>query len=402
MRISNLANNSQTFGMKMSLSIPHKRLLSLLQKMISIPSINPDLSAAGTGEGELADFLAHFMDEQGFEVHVQEIREGRKNAVGIWKGSGGGKSLMLNGHIDTVGIDGMQIDPFDPVLKEGKLYGRGAMDMKSGVAAQIMAAIALKEAGFQPKGDIILACVADEEYESIGTQKLLERFRAEAGIVTEPTDLEMVLAHKGFVWSEVQVQGFAAHGSRPEVGIDAILDMGKVISGLRNLEEGILPKRLHPLLGRASLHGSQIKGGTEMSIYPASCQLNVERRTLPGETLESVQKELDQLLEAIKEKDPAFSGQAKAYLERPPLEVSEKEEIVQLFRHRYQSILGQNPEPRGIGFWTDAAFLAQAGIPTLIFGPKGKGLHGAVEYVEWDSVVQTTEVLAALIEAYTG
>ncbi|MEM7370258.1 MAG: ArgE/DapE family deacylase [Bacteroidota bacterium] len=387
--------------MKISNFIPQNRLLKLLQRMISIPSINPDLSADGTGESELADFLGNYLESHGFEVEIQDLQEGRKNTVAMWKGSGGGQSLMLNGHIDTVGIQGMTIDPFDPVFKEGKIYGRGSMDMKSGVAAQIMAAIALKEAGFQPTGDLILACVADEEYESIGTQALLQSYRADAGIVTEPTDLEMVLAHKGFVWSEILVEGVAAHGSRPEVGIDAILQAGKILNGLSELEETILPAIQHPLLGRGSVHASLIEGGSEMSIYPDSCKISIERRTLPGESLESIQQELDQIITQIKKGSPQFTANARAYLERHPLEVSPEEAIVKAFLPAYKRTLGKSASPTGIGFWTDAALMAHAGTPTLIFGPRGKGLHGAVEYVEWESVVQTTEILAQVIQTYT-
>ena len=386
--------------MNSSIPIPQHRLLFLLQEMISIPSINPDLSASGTGESKIAAFLGEFMADNGLEVHYQEPQPGRKNVIGIWRGSGQGSSFMLNGHIDTVGVDGMSIDPFDPVLKEGKLYGRGSMDMKSGVAAQIMAVLALKESGFEPKGDIIIACVADEEYESIGTSALLEEFGADAAIVTEPTDLDMMLAHKGFVWSKIVVEGFAAHGSRPEVGVDAILHAGKVLAGLSELEEKILPQKNHSLLGRGSLHASLIQGGTEMSIYPDRCELQVERRTLPGESMADVQEELDQLLAQIKQQTPNFQATAEAYLERHPLEISPQAPLVQQFQGAYENVLGKRPEPRGIGFWTDAALLSQAGIPTLIFGPAGKGLHGAVEYVEWESVIETTAVLAEILYSF--
>ena len=370
-----------------------EELLHLLQEMIRIDSVNPDLSPESRGESKLADYLGAYMASFGLEVHYQEFAKGRKQAIGILRGTGGGKSLMFNGHIDTVGIIDMDIDPFGGEFKEGKVYGRGSMDMKSGVAAMIQATKAIAESGQQLKGDIIVACVGDEEYLSKGTEKLLEAFRADAAIVTEPTDMEVMLAHKGFVWTNFSIHGKAAHGSRPEVGKDAILEASYLLAELLKWENEELPKRSHPLLGRPSLHASIIKGGTEISVYPHLCQLSVEWRTLPGEDMDFVEEQVKEILSRAKAQFPQLEIEYEMEFERKPLEVSQDAEVVKLLDQSFQQSLKKAPEYSGIAFWTDAALLAESGIPSVIFGPAGKGLHGAVEYVDFQSVEDCVEIL---------
>ena len=371
-------------------------LLGLLSRMIEIESINPSLSQNGNGENRLARFLGEYMESFGLNVHYQEIAAGRTNVIGTLKGIGGGKSLMFNGHLDTVGVEGMQISPFEPAFEDGKLYGRGSMDMKSGVAAQIIATRQLKESGKQLAGDVIVACVADEEYLSIGTEALIKEFSADAAVVTEPTNLEIMIAHKGFVWIKVQVEGKAAHGSRPEEGIDAIMKAGHVLHALDQWNSTKLSQQQHPLLGRASLHASIISGGTEISIYPAQCTIELERRTLPGENLSSVSQEIETVLTSLKEKDKQLQTSFECYFERKPLETPPEAPIVKILGKHYADILNKPVKHKGIAFWTDAALLAEAGIPTVVFGPTGEGLHSAVEYVEFESVVQTAEILNRL------
>lgn len=378
------------------IKIPTGELEALLKEMIAIESINPSLDPKGSGEGKIAEMLGTFMEAAGFSVAFQEFETGRKNVIGILKGKGGGKTLMLNGHLDTVGITGMKIDPFDPSQAGTKMFGRGSMDMKSGVAAMIIAAKSIKDAGIELGGDVILACVGDEEYASKGTEVLIKAYTADAAIVTEPTDMKVTVAHKGFVWSKIKVHGKAAHGSRPEEGIDAILKASSVLQELLHWETVELPKRTHPLLGRPSLHGSIIKGGTEISVYPHLCEIEVEWRTLPGENLAFVDQQLTTLLDRARAKDPDLCVEHEVSFERPPLEISPASDIV---RALDQAISG-SVEHAGIAFWTDAALLAGAGIPSVIFGPKGKGLHAAVEYVEFDSVIETAEILALTILNY--
>lgn len=368
-------------------------LLHLLQEMIRIESVNPNLSQEGSGESQLATYLGAYMASFGLEVQYQTFADGRKNAIGILRGSGGAKSLLFNGHIDTVGITDMDIDPFGGEFKDGKVYGRGSMDMKSGVAAMIQATKIIAESGEQLKGDLIVACVGDEEFLSKGTEKLLEDFRADAAIVTEPTDMQVMLAHKGFVWTNLRVHGKAAHGSRPEVGKDAILEASYLLQELLKWENEELPKRSHPLLGRPSLHASIIKGGTEISVYPHLCELSVEWRTLPGEDRAFVEEQLKEVIARAIVAYPDLKVDYEMDVERHPLEVSKEAEIVKLLDQCFEQSLGKAAQHGGIGFWTDAALLSQAGIPSVIFGPSGKGLHGAVEYVDFQSVVDCTEIL---------
>jgi len=369
------------------------QLLHLLQEMTRINSVNPDLSPEGPGESTLAEYLGAYMTSFGLEVHYQEFAKGRKQVIGVLKGSGGGKNLMFNGHIDTVGITDMDIEPFGGELKEGKVYGRGSMDMKSGVAAMIQATREIAESGKQLKGDIIVACVGDEEYLSKGTEKLLEAFQADAAIVTEPTDMEVMLAHKGFVWTNFKVHGKAAHGSRPEVGKDAILEASFLLAELLKWENEELPKRNHPLLGQPSLHASIIQGGTEISVYPHLCELSVEWRTLPGENAAFVEEQVQEIISRAKAKFPQLEIEYEIEFERKPLEVSKEAQIVKMLDQSFQNSLQKAPEYSGIAFWTDAALLAEAGIPSVIFGPAGKGLHGAVEWVDFQSVLDCAEIL---------
>ena len=374
----------------------YSELLHLLSRMIEIESINPSLSSQGSGESKLARFLGTYMESFGLEVYYQEIALNRTNVIGILKGSGGGKSLMFNGHLDTVGVTGMQIPPFEAIFEAGNLYGRGSMDMKSGVAAQILAARMLKESGVTLSGDVIVTCVADEEYLSIGTEALVKEFTADAAVVTEPTNMEVMIAHKGFVWINLEINGKAAHGSRPEEGIDAIMKAGHVLHALDQWDRNSLSQRKHHLLGRASLHASLIEGGTEISIYPALCKIKLERRTLPGENLVSVSQEIDALLTTLRVRDEQLLTKYECYFERKPLETSPDEPIVEMLGKHYSRILGKTVNHKGIAFWTDAALLAEAGIPVVVFGPAGKGLHSAVEFVDFESVVQCTQILADL------
>lgn len=368
----------------------------LLSELISIESINPNLSKKGSGEYRIASFLQAYMEKMGLEVHFQKISDHQANVIGVWKGSGKGKSLMLNGHLDTVGVEGMEINPFDPVLDKGKMFGRGAIDMKSGVCAQIMAVKLLMDSGIRLDGDVIIACVADEEHMSKGTFKLLENFIADAAIVTEPTDTNIVVGHKGFIWQRIRVIGKAAHGSKPDQGIDAIMKAGNILCAIHDFEEQELKNRVHPLLGRASIHASAIEGGTEMSIYPDKCLIELERRTLPGEYIEHVHAETQGILNELKKNDPQLQAELSSYVERLPLEVRHDDPIVLSLEKSRKRKLGEAPL-EGVTFWTDAALLSEKGIPTVIFGPSGGGLHAAIEYVEMDSVYQTAEILAHTI-----
>ena len=377
--------------------INRKALINLMQALVQINSVNPLLSAEGVGETEICRYIGEYLKKLGLDVHYQKIQKNRINVIGILKGTGGGPTLMLNGHTDTVSVENMTVEPFDARIQDGKLYGRGALDMKAGVAAQISAIQALIESGIKLKGDVILALVADEEYASIGTEALVKTYAADAAIICEPTDLEIVIAHKGFAWIKIEIFGRAAHGSLPHRGIDAIVKAGKLLTAIEHHAETKLARKSHPLLGSPSIHASLIKGGTELSTYPDYCVLELERRNLPGENKHMVTEEIQSLLQGLRSRDGQFKADFEVFFFRPAFEISPDQSIVQTVSRAIKSTCGRTAKFEGMWAWLDSAILAQAGIPTVIFGPSGDGAHAAVEHVVVDSAVTTTRLLIEII-----
>lgn len=350
----------------------------LICELVAIESVNPDLVAAGSGETAIAEFVASWLRGAGCEVTLVEPAPGRPSVVGVVRGTGGGRSLMLNAHMDTVGAGGME-SPFSPSVREGRVYGRGAYDMKASLAAIMLTA--RKVGSMKLAGDLIVTAVSDEEVASMGTSAVLERFRADAAIVTEPTEMRLCLAHKGFVWLEIETAGVAAHGSRADLGVDAIARMGRVLTGVQELDARLRSGRRHPLLGTGSIHCSLVEGGTEMSTYPARCVARLERRTVPGETGESCVRELAEL------------ASAKITLERNSSEVAPD--------HPVAVAVGRaagGPATIGVAYWMDMALLNGAGIPTVAFGPTGEGAHADVEWVDVASAARCVEVYTAVAE----
>ena len=366
-------------------STPGREVATLLRQLVEIDSVNPMLVPGGAGEAEIAGFVAHWLGRAGVEVSVQEAAPGRPNVVGVARGSGGGRSLLLNAHTDTVGVAGMS-SPYEPSEEGGRLYGRGALDMKAGLAAAMVTVASLRGLA----GDVVLAAVIDEEAGGAGTRALLDSgFRADAAIVPEPTGLDVAVAHKGFVGFEIETLGRAAHGSRPERGIDAIARMGPVLTELAILAEGLRLGPAHPLLGTSSVHASLIEGGQEFSSYPERCVVTGEWRTLPGESAADVERELRGLIaRSGVEAEPTllFTGD--------PLETPAHAEIVQIVHgHVGTAIVG-------VPYWADSAPLAAAGIPTVLVGPRGGGEHETVEWVELASVERLCDVLAATARVF--
>lgn len=356
---------------------------TLLGELVSIDSVNPALVPGGAGEREIAGFVAGWAEDAGLAVEIVAPDPERPSVVATAAGEAGGRSLLLNAHLDTVGVAGMAA-PHDPRVEDGRLHGRGSYDMKGGLAACMLAASAAAEEGLA--GDVILTAVSDEEHSSIGVQAVLERIRADACVVTEPTELRVCVAHKGFAWWRVTARGRAAHGSRPDLGSDAIARIGPALSALAELDRR-LEQRLHPLVGRASVHASLISGGQELSSYPERCVLDVERRTLPGETRADLERELRGLL------DGELDGEIT--LMREPFEVDADEAIVDVVRRQAAAVLDREPEVVGAPYWMDAAFTSAAGIPTVVFGPRGAGAHATDEWVDLASVQACAETLLA-------
>lgn len=357
----------------------------LLASLVAIDSINPDLVQGAAGEVELANFVAVWCRRAGLEVEVEEVSSRRLNVIATARGSGGGRSLLLNAHMDTVGVEGMD-EPFSGRIAEGRLYGRGAYDMKGGLAAIMLAASRAKEACLE--GDVIVTAVCDEEVASIGTAAIAAARRADAAIVSEPTEERVCIAHKGFVSWEIETTGRAAHGSRPDLGVDAIARMGGVLVALEKLEQRLTAGHGHPLLGTGSVHASLIAGGQEYSSYPARCLLVGERRTIPGETPDMVAREVRELLGEIE-------GSSRVRLSRPPFETRAEEPIVQ-----HVGRLAGTTDVVGVGFWADSALLSAAGIPTVLFGPSGEGAHAAVEWVDLASVERCAALYLSVAESF--
>ena len=367
--------------------------ISLLSDLVAIDSVNPSLVRGAAGEGQIADAIEAHLRALGLDVRRQEAAPGRPNVIGVLEGRERGRTLMLCGHIDTVGVAGME-SPFAPVIRQNRLYGRGAQDMKGGVAAMIDAARAARDHGFR-KGRLVIAAVVDEEYESIGADALVREWKADAAIVTEPTDLQIGVAHKGFAWASIATRGRAAHGSRPTEGRDAILRMGRVLGRLEQLDRELQSRAPHPLLGTGSLHASIIEGGRELSSYPDRCLLQLERRTVPGETEATFEREMKELVEALVREDRELDASMNVMFSRPPYELPADHELPRGLKAAARAA-GAATSTIGMSFWTDAAILGDAGIPSVLFGPGGAGLHSIEEYVKVDDVMICRDALASL------
>ena len=353
----------------------------LAQALVRAESINPGVDPAGSGEREAVRVAAEWCELAGLEVSVVEAAPGRPNLIVAARGSGGGRTLLLNGHLDTVGVAGMA-DPFSGLVEGDRLYGRGAYDMKGAVAACLVACGRAHELGLQ--GDVVVTAVADEEVASVGTVAVAASAQADAGIVAEPTEEKLGVAHRGFASFRIRVAGRAAHGSRPDLGIDAIARTGPILTRIAALDLELRDGDAHPLLGTGSDHASLISGGQEYSSYPASCELEAERRTVPGETDEDVAHEVADLVGDV---DASWELTAT----RGPFAIDAAERIVELVaRHAGE------PERIGLPFWTDAALLQGAGIPTVLFGPCGEGAHAEVEWVSLESLERCVDTYVAV------
>jgi acetylornithine deacetylase len=359
----------------------------LAAALVRAESINPGLAHDGSGEAAAAEVVADWARAAGLEVELDEALPGRPNVLVIARGSGGGGTLLLNGHLDTVGVAGMD-EPFAAEVRDGRLHGRGAYDMKGALAAALVAAAHAREERLA--GDVVVACVIDEELGSAGTERLVASRSADAAIVCEPTEERVCVAHKGFAGFEVVARGRAAHGSRPDLGIDAIAAMGPVLTRLGALADALGRRPGHPLLGPGSIHASTIEGGQEYSSYPGRCVLVGERRTLPGESLADVEAELARLVAGT-------GADARVTFAREPFELGADDELAGIVARSAGA-----DALEGIPFWTDAALLAAAGIPTVVFGPVGAGAHATEEWVELASLERCADVYLEVARAVCG
>ena len=373
--------------------------IALARELIRVDSRNPSLVAGAPGEGAVARALRDILTAWGLNAEIRDAAPGRPNVVATVRGDGGGgRSLMFNGHLDVVGVEGMTHAPFDAHEQAGRIYGRGSSDMKGGVAA--MCAAAARLVG-QLKGDLVIAAVADEEWRSAGTSALLEwGVRADAAIVTEPTRLRIMPAHKGFAWIDVRVHGRAAHGSRWDIGVDAIRHAGLVLAELDRIDTEDLPRTSHPLLGRPSLHAGEITGGLGVSTYPDRCVFQVERRTIPGEQPADALRDVERACAAVRSKRGGFRADVELTFAQPPSDVPVDAPVVRALAAVAQAH-GLSVEPTGMSAWTDAALLNAAGIPAICFGPGDMGLaHAAEEYIEDREIAVAADTLTAFARSW--
>lgn len=375
--------------------------VALAAALVRVDSRNPSLAEGAPGERDAARLLAETLSAWGLDVEVVDAAPGRPNVIARAAGKGGGRSLMFNGHLDTVATERMRHEPLSAELRDGRLYGRGSADMKGGVAAMSAAAVRAQDAGIS--GEIVVAAVADEEYESVGTSALLRRgVRTDGAIVAEPTQLAIAPAHRGFVWLEVVVRGRAAHGSRYDIGIDAIRHAGLVLAELDRLEQETLGRNTHPLLGHGSLHASLIEGGIGMSTYPDRCTFRIERRTLPGETAQDAVREVRSAIAWAQDRRPELVAEVRLTLAQGASDVAISSPIVQSLEEAITES-GESARIEGMSAWTDAALLNEAGIPAICFGPGDISLaHSAEEWVSVSEIERATDVLARFASRWCG
>ncbi|KAH8431544.1 putative acetylornithine deacetylase (ArgE) [Aspergillus melleus] len=378
--------------------------VSLTQTLTKIDSSNVTLSATpGAGETQIANYLTAWLEHRGIETHRIETVPGRPSIVGVIRGSGGGKSLMLNGHIDTVSLTSYEHEPLSGHVgeKDGRpvIFGRGALDMKSGLAAEMAALATIKARKTPLRGDVILTAVSDEEDASQGTQDLIAAgWRADGAVIPEPTNRVLITAHKGFVWIEVDILGTAAHGSDPASGVDAILQAGWFLTALEEYQSR-LP--VDEMIGPASLHCSLIHGGEEPSSYPAKCTVTIEFRTIPVQTDASILSDITSILATIAQNKPTFRfNEPRLTLSRPSYKLPVEHSLVQQTTKIAGDVYGKRPPIESMAIWCDAALLAEAGTPTIVLGPAGQGLHAKEEWVDVQSIRETEEIFVRLISEF--
>ncbi|WP_235833535.1 M20/M25/M40 family metallo-hydrolase [Glaciibacter flavus] len=372
-------------------------VVDLLAALVRIDSGNVRLG--GPGNSVLAELLACRLEESGFDVRTIGEDALQPSVIAIRRGTGGGRTLLINGHLDTVPVSGSAGDGLEPRVEAGRLHGRGSYDMKSGIAAAVVAA----ERAESTAGDVILTLVADEEFGSTGTEDVLRALRHEAidgGVVVEPTDLQLTVAHRGFAWFRLEVQGRAAHGSQPELGVDAIAGTVHLLDAVRALGDTLAGRSAHPLLGFSTVRVSTIEGGTDAATIADHCTVTLERRTLPGETPHAVRAELESVLASAAER-LGVTWLLEELVSRSALDTAPGP-LEDAVSRAFTAVMGEAPVRRGDPWWTDAGLIAEAGIPVLVLGAAGGGAHAADEWVDIESVASLTAVLQRLVADFCG
>ena len=370
---------------KVRKAVKKAEIEALVKSLVKIPSH----SQVPTREKDVAQFLKEFLEGEGIDVRLRQVEKDRPNVLAVVKGSGGGKSLMLNGHTDTVPPYEMDIPPFTPTVKGGKLFGRGSLDMKGGLGAMAMTLVALDRAKVPLRGDLHLAAVVGEEERSEGTEDLVLRGpKADMAIVGEPTDLEIQPSHRGLEWFDVHFHGKAAHGGQADRGVNAISMAARFVA---MLESDLLPRlraKGSPTMLPPTLNVGVIRGGQQPSSVADHCVVKLDRRWTPEEDLQTVFKEMYDLFDVLKKGDPRFKAELKRdhtnmkTMTHVPNYVPEGHRLVKSLKQSVSAVTGSEAKITSFWGWTDAALMTHFGkTPTVVFGPGGQGAHSRVEYV---------------------
>lgn len=387
--------------------IEESALVKLTEELVRRSSVNPP-----GNEKEVAEYTAKEFEKLGFSVDLYDVGPNRPNVVGKLKGRESNPTLMFNGHLDVVppGEESLwRTSPFVPETREGRIYGRGTADMKGGIAAMILASQAVIDAGVELKGDLLITGVMDEETNGEGTKSLMAKgYRADMAVVGEPTELVPLRGHKGILWIEISTRGTAVHSSTvrtadPKVGINAIYSMSRISLALKYLLEE-LEKRQNHLVGNPTISVGTIDGGTKTNVVPDRCVITVDRRLTTDESAENAEKEIDILLDRLKDEDPDMQVKSKVINQRDSIEIPEDETIVKLCRETVKEVKGIDPGVGGYTATTDMYILVNEGnIPTVILGPgRLSEAHVANEYVETNQLVDAAKIYSSLILKILG
>lgn len=382
----------------MKFEVDRSHIIKTLSDLVSIESINPSMMGAKNGEAVIGQYVYDYLRDLGLEVARDEALPGRSNIIGRLPGVDPRRRLLFEAHLDTMPVEGMMIDPFCPKIEGDRLYGRGSCDAKACIAAMLCALKIVKEQG-GPGGDIYFVGSVDEEYTFKGILHFLKGgFWAQGAVIGEPTELDLVIAHKGLVRWRIEVTGKAAHSSKPQEGINAVVKMAQIICRIEDEMMPQLPRNSHALVGSPTLSIGKIQGGIQINIVPDRCVIELDRRLIPGEEPKSVLAVFEDLLSRMKQQDPNLRvAMEEPFLVDFPLETKDTEEIVALGKEAITAVMGR-AEAKGVPYGTDGSKTARAGIPTIVLGPGSiNQAHTADEFVEIEQVVRAADIYARIM-----
>ena len=373
-------------------------VIDMISDLVRIDSVTPWLVEGGAGESEVVRYFKDWVADLAVEVEIQEIEPGRENFIATLRGTGGGPSLCLNAHADTVGYAGWPDSALVPRLEGDRLYGLGAADDKGCCAIALLALRHLATSGVPLRGDLIVACVADEEGVSIGSEHLVRTMNPDLAIVLEADALpKVIVEHQGFGWLDIVIRGRAAHGSTPDQGVDAIVGLSEVLSRLHAWDLEHFAGVPEPRNGRTVFHTGTVRGGTDYATYPSQAVLGIEIGTQPGETMAKRVQEIEAIIATVVEQMPGLTGEVQIRLEREPFLAEGHEALLESLRRATIETLGRDIDVVGLNAWTDAALMQAAGTPTVMMGPLGGNLHCPDEWVFIPDVVASVDILINMI-----